>query len=247
MSRARRAAVLAEAPEDHLTRSCLQDAGNRHVDVLSDHASRVVNNHHRPVVQVSNALVVFLTLLEHEDTHDLAGQHDRLQGVRKFVDIEDRNASKLRDLVQVEIVGDDLRFDLFGKLDQFVIDLAHIREVSLANDYFVARSLLLLNPLKNVESATAAIAFDRVGTVGYLLKLAQHELRYHQHAGKKACLGDVGHPAIDDDRSIEDQGVSLGRSLFYEYSSKRCQVQVITLDRADYQSYVTHEQGQREC
>src|SRR5216683_2817498 len=139
-----RAPVLAEAAENHLARGCLQDAGDRYVYILADHTASIVHDYHRAVIQISHALVVFLALFQHEDTHYLAGQHDRLQSVGKLVNVEDRYPAKLRDLIQVEIVGDDLGFDLFSQLDQLMVDLAHVGKVSLADDYLVAAAFLLL-------------------------------------------------------------------------------------------------------
>src|SRR6185295_3054753 len=126
-------------------------------------------------------------------------KHDRLQRVCKLVYVQDRYAAKLGDFVQVEVIGDDLGFNLFGQLDQFVVDFAHVGKVSLADDYFVAAPLLFLNPLKYVESAAAAVSLDRIGAVGDLLKLPQYKLRDYQHPGEKPCLANIGHTSVDDD------------------------------------------------
>src|SRR5262249_55713055 len=157
--------------------------------------------HHRSVVEVSHALVIFLTFLQDKDPHYFAGQHDRLQGVGELVDVEHGHAPELRDFVEIEIVGDDFGFDLPGELDKLVIDLAHVREFSFAYDDLVA-ALLFLQPLKYVESATPAVTFDRVGAVGDLLELAQHELRNHKRARKKSGLGDIGHTSVYDHRCV---------------------------------------------
>src|SRR5436309_6096115 len=194
-----RAPVLAKAAEDHLARRCLQDAGDRYIHIFADHTASIVYDYHRAVVEISHTLVVFLTLFQHEDTHDLARKHDRLQCVGKLVDIEDRYTAKLGDFIQVEVIGDYLGFNLLGQLDQLVVDFAHVGKVSLADYYLVAAAFLFLNPLKYIQSAAATVAFDRVGAIGYLLKLPQHKLGDYQHPREKSCLCNVGDTAINDD------------------------------------------------
>ena len=62
-------------------------------------------------------------------SHGFAGQHDRLQRVGQFVDVQHRDALKLRDLVQVEVVGDDFAFVQFGQFDQLQIHFTDRGEV----------------------------------------------------------------------------------------------------------------------
>src|SRR4029450_13915209 len=96
-------------PEGHLTRRGLQHTGHDHVDIFTDQSARVINHHHRAVVQIGHALIVFLTLFEDEDLHDLAGQHDGFQGVGQLVDVEHFDAAQVSDFVEIEVVGHDLR------------------------------------------------------------------------------------------------------------------------------------------
>ena len=68
----RLAGRLDVAAEDHLAGGGLQHAGDDDVDVLADHLAAVVDDHHRAVVQVGDALVVLAAFLEDEDLHVLA-------------------------------------------------------------------------------------------------------------------------------------------------------------------------------
>ena len=111
------AAPLFVASKDHLARCGLQNAGYRRVDRLSDHLSRIVNNDHCPVIQVSDALIEFLAFFQNEHLHRFPGQVNGLERVGKLVDIEDLDAAKLRDLVQIEIIRYDLRFEFPGEFD----------------------------------------------------------------------------------------------------------------------------------
>ena len=174
------AAPLFVTSKDHLARRCLQHAGYRRVDRLSDHLSRVVDNDHRPVIQVSDALIEFLAFLQNEDLHRFARQINRLQRVGKFVDIEHLDAAKLRDLVQIEIVGDDLRFEFLRQFDQLHIDFANRRIVVLDELHGDPRHLL--NSLQNIQAAAPAIALQRISGIGNLLEFAKNEVRNQQNA-----------------------------------------------------------------
>ena len=101
-------AAIVELAEDHLAGGGLQHRRHRDVDVLADHLARVVDDHHGAVVEISDALVVFLAFFQDEDLHDLAGQHDGLERIRQLIDVQHLDALQLRDLIQVEVVGDDL-------------------------------------------------------------------------------------------------------------------------------------------
>ena len=107
--------------EDHLSRRRLEHARHGDIHVLAEELSRVVDDHHRAIVQIDNTLVVLLAFLENKHAHELTGKHDGFEGIGELVDIEDLNASHLRHFVEVEIVGDDLGIELPGQLDDFQI------------------------------------------------------------------------------------------------------------------------------
>src|SRR5271165_6346063 len=71
--------TLVKLAENHLARCRLQHRSNGNFDVPADHLSRIVHNHHGPVVEIGDTLVVLLTYFQDEDLHDFAGQHDRLK------------------------------------------------------------------------------------------------------------------------------------------------------------------------
>lgn len=80
--------ALVETAENHLARRSLQNAGDGDVDRLRDHAFGVIYHHHGSVVEVRDALVVLLAFFEDEHSHEFTGQHDGLEGVGEFVDIQ---------------------------------------------------------------------------------------------------------------------------------------------------------------
>src|SRR5262249_23526961 len=75
-------ALFFVSAEDHLTSSRLEHAGDRRFDGLADHLAGVVHHNHRSVVEVRDALIEFLALLENENLHGFTRQIYRLESVR---------------------------------------------------------------------------------------------------------------------------------------------------------------------
>src|ERR1700735_3007934 len=71
-------AALVVTSEDHFARGSLMHGRHRDVDRLVDHFARAVHHHHRAVVEVRDALIVFLAFAQDENAHGLARQHNRL-------------------------------------------------------------------------------------------------------------------------------------------------------------------------
>src|SRR5436190_3761834 len=237
--RRHRARALDEAPEDHLPRRRLQHAGDDDVDVLADHPARVVDDHHRPVVQVGDPLVVFLAFLQDEDLHELAGEDDRLERVGELVDVEDVDAAELGHLVQVEVVGDDLSLERAPELDQLQVDLAHFGKVDVGDGDVDAGHLLDL--LEDVEAAAAAVALQRVGGIGDQLQLLEHELRDHERAVEKAGLAHVGDAAVDDDAGVENAVALLGPGVAEQADEAR-RFQPLPLARAHHDPEIREDE-----
>src|SRR6185369_8811392 len=66
------AAPVVPFSENHFAGCGLQDGGDRDVDSLADHLSRVVYHHHGSVVEIGHALVVLLAFLQDENSHGFA-------------------------------------------------------------------------------------------------------------------------------------------------------------------------------
>ena len=142
-------------------------------------------DHHRAVVEVGDALVVFLAFLEDEHVHDLARQHDRLERVGQLVDVQDLDAAELGDLVQIEVVGDDLaRSSTRASSMSFMSTSLTVGKSSSEIDDLDARHLL--DAMQDVEAAAAAVPLERIGGVGDELQFLQDELRHHQRAVEEA-------------------------------------------------------------
>ncbi len=231
---------LVELAEDHLPGGGLQHAGHGDVDGLRDHPLGVVHHHHGAVVQVSHALVVFLALLQNEDPHGLAGQHDGLQRVGQLVDVQHFDAVQLGHLVEVEIVGDDLAVVDLGQFDQLHVHFAHVREVVFHDLHGQVRHLL--DALQDVQAAAAAVALHRIGRIGHQLQLAQHELRNHQHAVEETGFGDIGDAAVDDHAGVQNLERFLRALLAAEDAAQGRQVEHVALLGAHHQPHVGHPQ-----
>ncbi len=94
-------ALLLVPAKDHLSSRRLQHAGDGRLDGLANHLARVVDDHHRTVVQISTTLIEFLSFFQDEDIHGFARQVQGLAGIGKLVDIENLHQAKLPNLVTV--------------------------------------------------------------------------------------------------------------------------------------------------
>ena len=128
---------------------------HRDIDRLINHLACAIHHHHRPVIQIRNALIVFLALTQNKNAHRLARQHHRLQRIGELVHIHDLDALQRRHLVQVEIVRNDFRVITLRQLDKFQIHFRNAREIIFRNLHFEVRHLL--HPLQHFEPAPPAL------------------------------------------------------------------------------------------
>ena len=100
--------------------------------------------------------------------------------------------------------------------------------------------------MQDVQPSASAIALHRVGRIGDQLQLTQHELRQHDHAIQKACLGDVRNPAVNNDAGVENLVALLRLLLAAEDATQRSQVQQVAFAGAHHKADVGHQQHQEE-
>src|SRR6185312_6550309 len=140
------------------------------IDRLANRLTRVIYDHHGSVVQIRNALVVFLPFLQDEHPHGLAGKNNRFERIRQFIDVEYFDSLQLRNLIQIEIVGDDFAFVDLGQFNQFQIDFAHTGKI-VFYDLNLQR-WNFLQALQNIQSTPSAIALKRVAGIRDQLQFA---------------------------------------------------------------------------
>ena len=150
--------TIIELAEDHFAGCSLEHAGDRDIDCLRDHPARVIDHHHRTVIQVSDSLIVFLALFKDKDAHRFAGEYNRLQRIRELVDVENLNAPQLGHLIEVEVIGHDLAAVDLSEFDELKIDFANLGEVIFDDADFEVRDLL--DALQDVETTATAIALQ---------------------------------------------------------------------------------------
>ena len=98
------AVVVSRLGEDHAAGRGLEDPGHHDADVGIDEPPPAVDDHHRPVVEVADALARLLAFLDHPNAHFFAGQDRGLDGVRQLIDIEDSNPLDRGDPIEI-VVG----------------------------------------------------------------------------------------------------------------------------------------------
>ena len=120
----------------HLTHLSLPTSGQRSsCRGFTDQPSGIIDDDHCAVIEICNALVILFALFEDKDPHRLTGQYDRLESVSKFVDVQDGNAAKLRDFVEIKIIGNDDSVELLSEFDQFQVDLFDCRKIGFDDLY----------------------------------------------------------------------------------------------------------------
>ena len=99
----------------------------------------------------------------------------------------------------------------------------------------------LLDLLKDVEPAAAAVALQRVGGVGDELQLLEHELRDHERAVEEAGLADVGDAAVDDHAGVED-AIALLRAGVAEEADQPLRLEPLPLPGAHHDAEIREDE-----
>ena len=103
--------------EDDASGRRLQDSGDYHIMEGVQVAPAALYDDHRAIIQVGHALAHFFTLLDYVHSQFFTGENDGLESVGQFIHIQDLDALKLGNAVEVVIGGEDGRFHLPGQLD----------------------------------------------------------------------------------------------------------------------------------
>ena len=99
------------------------------MDRLADEPPPVFDHDHGAVVKVADALADLLASIDHLDLELLARDEARLDRVGQLVDVQDVDVLDLRNLVEVEIGGQQVGVQLLRQLDQLAVDSADLGEV----------------------------------------------------------------------------------------------------------------------
>ncbi len=101
-----------------------------------------------------------LAFLEDKHADRLAWQHHWSEGVAQLVDVQHPHPLELRNLVQIQIVGDHLGADFLGHDHDLGIHVLHVRKVVVHDAYVDIHHLPDL--VEDVQPSPAARAFERI-------------------------------------------------------------------------------------
>ena len=197
-----------DATEDHPPRRGLQHARDHQRDILPDAVAALFDDDHRAIVHVADALPRLIADLHDPHLQELAGQRHRFQAVRHFVQVNHVDVLKLRDLVQVEVVRHHAAADRFREQHEALIDPNLLARFRFADTAVVNLQLdfrVILQPLQDVQTATAAVPLHLVRTVGNRLEFVEDEARHDQLRVDDTSIAHIRDSSIDDDASIENE------------------------------------------
>src|SRR5690349_8499962 len=177
--------------EDHPAGDGLQDANHGDFDLVIDHLASAFDDDHGSVVEIGETLTRLLALLDDLDLKRVSGQERRLEGVGQLVQVEDADVVKLRDAVEVVVVGQDAGATSARELDQLGVHRLDRRGILVAqlNGY----PMILLENIEHLQTTSAANASRLVAVVGDVLQLGNDKARNHQSAEQEAAGDYVGH------------------------------------------------------
>src|SRR5579883_2432262 len=146
----------------------------------------------------------------------------------------------LRDLVQVEISGDDLCLKLFCQLNQLQVHFPCLREIVLHDLHIQQR--VALHPLEHIEPAPSALPLRAVGGIGHHLQLMQNKFRDDQCPIHKSGFGHVSNTTINNRACVQQLHVPSRLPVAGKQSAQRGEVQQVPFARTHHKAHVGHEQ-----
>src|SRR5262245_2506433 len=192
--------------EDHSPGGCLQDAGHGDADFGANGAASLLDDDHRAVVEIADALTDLVALFDDSYRQVLAGERHELEGVGQLVQVDDVHALQLANLVQVEVVGDDASADGLGQNDQALVHLRHFAELGQVGLVHVQINLRVgLHAFEDVQAPSSAVPLDLVSAVGNALQLLEYKARHDQLGVDNPRITNIGNPAVYDDTRVQDQ------------------------------------------
>ena len=168
-------------------------------NVCADPAAAGLDDDHRPIVQIANALAGLLALTDQLDLELLAGQNGRLQRIRQVVDVQHLHVLDLGEPVEVEVGGEDGDAAVLGDLQQLGVDVGHAGHVHLGGGHGHVGAQVV----DHLQPAAATCPLQRVARIGDLLQLLEHELGHDQLPLDEPGAGDVGDPPVDDRAGVD--------------------------------------------
>src|SRR2546425_418323 len=141
--------------EDHSPADGLEDAHHGHGELGTDVPRAVLDDHHRAVLEVADALSLLLSLLDDPNGDLLARQHDRAHGLREIVHVQNGDALELRDAIEPVVVGHDRYAERARERDELRVG-ARARRIVVGELDLDGRFLLHLR--EHLEAAAATFA-----------------------------------------------------------------------------------------
>ena len=175
-------------------------------------SAAAVHNNHRTIVQIAYTLSGFFSGFDYRNLHFLAGQHNRLNGICQFIDIQHPYTLKFRNFIQVEIVRHYKCVHIFRHFQQHGINLHKLRRCKFLD--FHRYSKLFLYLIQDIQSAAAPVAFQAVRRIRNMPQFFQNKRRNNNLAFNKPRLQNIQNTPVNNHAGIQYFGPASYKRFF---------------------------------
>src|SRR3990167_1595698 len=197
------AVFVLDPREYHSSGRGLQHARNGYLYMVSQVPLGFIHDDHSAVVQVPNALILFLSLFNDVDVHRFAGKDHGLERVRKLVQVHYLNVLEAGHFIEVKVVGDDYALQPPRELNELQVGFFYVGEI-MVRDFYGDVRYVLLHSLENIEAPPSPDALNRLGRIRDMLEFFDNELGDYHCPAYETRFGDVGYSAVYDNTRIQD-------------------------------------------
>ncbi len=194
------------AREDHASGRRLQHRRDLDVGLGADELAAGLDDDHRAVIEIADALIGFLARLGDLEPDDLAREVVGPKRGGRLVEVEDVDSAHAGDLGEVVVDGDERAAGVDGEPHELLVDVRGVGVVGLEHRHGVLGG----KRREQVETAAAARATRVVGRVGERLQLGEHEARHAKRARQEAETAQLDEAPVDDGARVEQHDALVG-------------------------------------
>ena len=191
--------------KDNDARAGLEQGLNLGFNMLADEGLGVVDDHHRAIGEITDALSLVLAFADDFQVQGFTGEQNDFEAFGDFMEVHVIDLLQLGNLGEIVVVGVEPGVEVACQADEFGVHFLFLGKIAIVNAHFDVG--VALDTIEHFESAAAAGAFDGVTGIGDLLEFSEHKTRHDDQAFEEMGLNQIGDAPINDDAGIEQQQV----------------------------------------